>query len=141
LTETVTDCFGVSVTFDPPLSVNPPPVAVTLEITRFAVPVSVNVTSCEVGVPIATFPKATLIELAEIAGAGGGFDPPPPLDPPAFVALVTPHAAPPNSAAKAIIAARRCEPGENVLPLIFECLFECDFLKMDKPSFEEGLSA
>jgi hypothetical protein len=64
-TETVTDWLGVRVTFDPPLALNPLPVAETVEILTLALPVSVRVTSCAVDVPTVTFPKFTLVELAD----------------------------------------------------------------------------
>jgi hypothetical protein len=57
--------LGVKITFDAPLALNPLPVADTLEMLTFALPVSVSVTSCEVDVPTVTFPKFTLVELAE----------------------------------------------------------------------------
>ena len=40
----VTVWFGVSVTFDPPLALNPLPVVDAAEMTTFAVPLSVKVT-------------------------------------------------------------------------------------------------
>ena len=56
-TETVTDWYGARVTLAPPLSVNPFPEAATEEITTFAVPLLVKVTSWAVEVPVATLPK------------------------------------------------------------------------------------
>jgi hypothetical protein len=40
-------------------------VADTLEMATFALPVFVSVTICDVEVPTVTFPKTTLVELAE----------------------------------------------------------------------------
>ena len=64
-TETVTDWFGVKITFEAPLALNPLPVAETLEMVTFALPVSVSVISCAVDVPTVTFPKFMLVELAD----------------------------------------------------------------------------
>jgi hypothetical protein len=57
--------LGVRIAFDAPLALNPLPVADTLEMVTFALPVSVSVTSCDVEVPTVTFPKSTLVELAD----------------------------------------------------------------------------
>jgi len=55
------------VTSDPPLALNPIPVADTVEILTFDLPVSVNVTSCAVDVFTGTLPKLMLFELATSA--------------------------------------------------------------------------
>ena len=51
LTVTFTDLLGASVTFVPPLALNPLPVADTAEMVTFAVPTLVRVTISPVGVP------------------------------------------------------------------------------------------
>lgn len=69
VTVTVTDWFGVSVTFEPPLAAKPVPVAETLEILKFALPVFVRTTDCEDEAPTVTLPKVRLDLLAETCGA------------------------------------------------------------------------
>ncbi len=56
--------FGVSVTFDPPLALNPLPVVEAPEMTTFAVPLLVRVTDSADNVPTVTFPNETVVELA-----------------------------------------------------------------------------
>jgi len=64
VTDTVTEPFGVRVTFDPPLTVNPLPLADTLLIATLAVPESVSVTVCTAEFPTVRLPKLTFVELA-----------------------------------------------------------------------------
>jgi len=64
VTDRVTEAFGVSVTFEPPLTVKPLPLADTLLIATLAVPESVSVTVCTAEFPTVRFPKLTFVELA-----------------------------------------------------------------------------
>jgi hypothetical protein len=66
-----TDWFGVNVTFDPPLALNPLPVTDTPEIAMFEVPSFISVTGCEAVFPTCRFPKLTLVELGESCDPSG----------------------------------------------------------------------
>jgi len=72
-------------------------------------PVSVNVTSCDVDVPIATFPKLTFVELGERTADGvalGGLLLPPPDEPPVLGVPVKPQLAAPTNAERPAMSAR-----------------------------------
>jgi hypothetical protein len=120
-TETVTDWLGVRVMLDPPLALNPFPVAFTLVMVTFAVPESVSVTSCAVDVPRVTFPKLTPVELGSREDFGVTPEPdPPPVEPPLPAgALTTPQALVTASATKASVAARMPTHGLRVLKAVF----------------------
>jgi hypothetical protein len=64
LTDIATEPFGVNVTFEPPLALNPAPVAETAEIVTLEVPASVRLMVFVTGVPTITLPNATLVALA-----------------------------------------------------------------------------
>jgi hypothetical protein len=70
VTETVAVPLGVR--FAPPaiFVLNPEPVAPTVEIDTFAVPVSVSVIDLVTGLPTVTFPNATLVALGESCEVG-----------------------------------------------------------------------
>jgi len=65
VTETLADWFGVNVSFAPPLSLNPDPDAVMVEMLTLEFPVFVTLIVCVALLPTVTFPKLTLEELAE----------------------------------------------------------------------------
>ena len=63
-TVTVAVVLGESVTFDPPVTVNPLPLTDTFVIVTDAVPESVSVTVCSAEFPTVRLPKLTFVELA-----------------------------------------------------------------------------
>ena len=65
-TETVTDWFGATTAFAPPLALKPDPVVVTFEIVTFSLPVTVSVINSDPDEPTFTFPKLIPLELGEI---------------------------------------------------------------------------
>jgi len=79
---------GTEVAGFPPTTVKAAPVIAAAAMLTGLVPVFVTVTLCIPVLPTATFPKLTLVELAESTPAPGspGFPPPPPVPP--TVALV-----------------------------------------------------
>src|SRR5579862_7419186 len=62
--------LGVSVTFVPPLALNPLPWVETPEIVTFAVPESVNTTDCETVVATVTLPNPTDVLLGVSVDCG-----------------------------------------------------------------------
>ena len=111
-TEIVTDWFGVKMTFDPPLALNPLPVAATVEMLTFALPVFVNVTSCAVDAPTVTFPKFTLVELA----VSTAVEEVPPLPPDVPGKPASPQPAAPSNPARAIVVAKARIPEKKAMP-------------------------
>jgi hypothetical protein len=86
---------------------------------RFAVPVSVRVTSCAVEVPTVTLPKFTFVELVVRTPAVGLLFPPPE-EPPVLGEPTVPQPAAPSIAAAAIAAVRSRIHEENLLPPRFK---------------------
>jgi hypothetical protein len=71
LTEIVAEPFGFSVTFVPPLALNPLPFVETPEIVTFAVPESVTTTDCVTSVPTVMLPNPTDVGFAVSVDCGG----------------------------------------------------------------------
>ncbi len=65
VTEILVDWFGVNVSFAPPLSLNPAPDAVIVEILMLEFPIFVTLMFCVALLPTLTLPKLKLEALGE----------------------------------------------------------------------------